>query len=50
MESSRTVSWCPSGQAAGSPEAAIGRCSVNVVPQERHRNSYVGMAAQSRRA
>ena len=48
MDSSRTVSACPSGQVAGSAEAAIGRCSVNVVPQERQRNSYVGIAAQGR--
>jgi len=28
---------------AGSPEALIGRVWVKVAPQERHRNSYVGM-------
>jgi hypothetical protein len=27
---------------AGSPEAIIGRCSVNVVPHARQRNSYNG--------
>jgi hypothetical protein len=44
LNRSRTVSTCPSGQVAGSPEALIGRDSMNVAPQERHRNSYVGMA------
>jgi hypothetical protein len=27
---------------AGSPEAIMGRCSVNVVPHARQRNSYSG--------
>lgn len=43
MPSRRTVSSWPAGQVAGSPEALIGRASVNVAPQERQRNSYVGM-------
>ena len=34
-------SW-PSGQAAGSADALIGRVSTNVDPQARHRNSYWG--------
>jgi len=40
--SSRTVSSWPSGQAAGSAHALIGRVSTNVDPQARHRNSYWG--------
>lgn len=44
IDSSLVVSVCPSGQVAGSLEAIIGRFSVKVVPHERHRNSYVGMA------
>jgi len=43
MDSSRVVSVWPSGHVAGSLEAIMGRCSVKVVPHERHRNSYVGM-------
>ena len=39
VESSRTVSGCPSGQVAGSDDALIGRCSTKVAPQERQRNS-----------
>jgi hypothetical protein len=30
VESSRTVSWWPNGQVAGSPEALIGRVISNV--------------------
>ena len=29
----------------GSPDCSIGRCCVNVSPQARQRNSYVGMAS-----
>lgn len=36
---SRTVSSCPAGQVAGSLDRTIGRDSVNVAPQARHRNS-----------
>jgi hypothetical protein len=43
MESILTVSVCPSGQVDGSDDDDIGRCSVNVEPQARHRNSYRGM-------
>lgn len=43
MDSNRTVSSWPAGQVAGSPEAAIGRCSVKVDPHDRQRNSYSGM-------
>jgi hypothetical protein len=37
--SNRTVSSCPSGQAAGAEDWLIGRDSVNVDPQVRQRNS-----------
>ncbi len=37
------MSAWPPGHVAGAEDSAIGRCSVKVVPQERHRNSYVGM-------
>lgn len=37
--SSRTVSSWPRGQVAGSADEAIGRDSMNVVPQARQRNS-----------
>ena len=37
--SSLTVSSCPWGQVAGSPDWLIGRVSRNVSPQERQRNS-----------
>jgi hypothetical protein len=39
IDSIRTVSSWPFGHVAGSPEAIISRCSVNVWPHERHRNS-----------
>lgn len=39
VDSSRTVSACPTGQSAGSPEALIGRLTSNVDEQFRHRNS-----------
>jgi hypothetical protein len=39
VESNRTVSPCPEGQAAGSPDAVIGRLTSNVAEHSRHRNS-----------
>jgi hypothetical protein len=42
VESSLTVFVCPSGQAAGSDEALIGRCTSNVVVHSWQRYSYVG--------
>ena len=40
--SSLTVSACPCGQVAGSPDWLIGLVSRNVSPQARQRNSYRG--------
>ena len=39
VESSFTVSPCPSGQDAGAEDSAIGRFSSKVVPQARQRYS-----------
>ncbi|GCD46093.1 hypothetical protein GKJPGBOP_05839 [Streptomyces paromomycinus] len=39
VESSLTVSSCPSGQVAGAEDSAIGRFSSKVEPQERQRYS-----------
>ncbi len=39
VESSFTVSSCPSGQEAGEEDSAMGRFSSKVVPQARHRYS-----------
>lgn len=39
VESSFTVSSCPSGQGQGAEASAIGRLTSNVAPQARQRNS-----------
>lgn len=43
VESSLTVSLCPSGQRAGADDSAIGRFTSKVLPQARQRYSYRGM-------
>ena len=43
MESSLTVSECPSGQSAGSEDCWRGRLTSKVDPHSRQRNSYSAM-------